>query len=194
MYNNFIEIINKNNGIITAKGALKQGISRMNLKKMTDAGMIKRVDYGIYVTDNFVYDDFYLFQVKHPNVVFSYNTALYFWGMTERTPSKMDVTTTINNSLDYCKNEVNIYRVKKEILNLGKAQVKTFTGKIVNCYNLERTVCDIINNKKNIDIEVANKAIKNAIKSKGFDANLMFEYAKKLKIYDKVETYMEAIL
>ncbi|MDO5556434.1 MAG: hypothetical protein Q4G09_07585 [Clostridia bacterium] len=53
---------------------------------------------------------------------------------------------------------------------------------------------NLINNKKNIDIEVANKAIKNAIKSKGFNASLMFEYAKKLKIYDKVETYMEAML
>lgn len=194
MYENFIKTMNNNNGIITAKEALKQGISRMNLKKMTDLGMIKRLDYGTYVTDKFVYDDFYLFQLKHPNTVFSYNTALYFWGMTERTPSKMDVTTSTNNSLDYCKNEVNIYRVKKEILNLGKIQTKTSTGKTVNCYNLERTVCDIINNKKNIDIEVANKSIKNAIKSTGFKANLMFEYAKKLKVYDKVETYMEAML
>lgn len=194
MYENFVKIINENDGIITAKEALKQGISRMNLKKMTDAKMIKRLKYGIYITDNFVYDDFYLFQLKHPNIVFSYNTALYFWGMTERTPSKMDITTTTNNSLDYCKNEVNIYRVKNEILNLGKVQTKTFTGKIINCYNLERTICDIINNKKNIDIEVANKAIKNAIKSKGFNVNLMFEYAKKLKVYDKVETYMEAML
>lgn len=194
MCENFIKIINKNNGIITAKEALKQGISRMNLKKMTDKGIIKRLDYGIYITDKFVYDDFYLFQLKHINTVFSYNTALYFWGMTERTPSKMDVTTLTNNSLGYCKNEVNIYRVKKEILNLGKVQTKTSTGKIVNCYNLERTVCDIINNKKNIDIEVANKAIRSAIKGKGFNANLMFEYAKKLKAYDKVETYMEAML
>lgn len=194
MYDKFIDEINKNNGVITAKQALKLGISRMNLKKMTDTGMIKRLDYGIYVTDKFVYDDFYLFQLKHPNTVFSYNTALYFHGMTERTPIKMDITTSQNNSLYYCKNEVNIYRVRKEILNLGKINAKTFTEKIVNCYNLERTVCDIINNKKNIDIEVANKAIKNCIKSKDFNSNLMFEYAKKLKVYEKVETYMEAML
>lgn len=30
----------------------------------------------------------------------------------------------------------------------------------VYAYNLERTVCDIINNKTNIDIEIANKAIR----------------------------------
>ena len=106
----------------------------------------------------------------------------------------MDVTTSLNNSLDYYKNEANIYRVKDEMLGLGKVKIKTPTGKLVNCYNLERTICDVINNKKNIDIEIANRAIKNSIKSKGFNSNLMFEYAKKLKVYDKVETYMEAIL
>lgn len=194
MYNKKLEIINENYGVITSKEALKKGISRMNLKKMTEIGMLKRLKYGVYSTDKFVYDDFYIFLLKHPNIVFSYNTSLYFHGMTERTPTKMDVTTATNNSLDYYKNEINIYRVNKEILNLGKIQIKTPTGKIVNAYNLERTVCDIINNKKNIDIEVANKAIKNCIRSKNFNSNLMFEYAKKLKVYDKVEDYMEAIL
>lgn len=194
MYNKKLEIINENYGVITAKEALKNGISRMNLKKMTEIGMLKRLKYGVYSTDKFVYDDFYIFWLKHPNIVFSYNTSLYFHGMTERTPTKMDVTTATNNSLDYYKNEINIYRVNKEILNLGKIQIKTPTGKIVNAYNLERTVCDIINNKKNIDIEIANKAIKNCIRSKKFNSNLMFEYAKKLKVYDKVEKYMEAIL
>ena len=64
----------------------------------------------------------------------------------------------------------------------------------MNSYNKERTVCDIINNKTNIELETANKAIKNCIKSNDFDANKMFEYAKKMKIYDKVRNYMEAII
>lgn len=194
MYEKFLKIIDENDGIITTNQAERNGISKMNLKKLVDSGRVKKIERAVYVTDKFVYDDFYLFQIKHPNVVFSYNTALYFHGMTERTPIKMDVTTSRNNSLNYCKNKVNVYRVKKEVLELGKKQIKTPTGKLVNTYNLERTVCDIINNKKNIDIEVANKAIKNCIKSKGFNANLMFEYAKKLKVYEKVETYMEAML
>jgi hypothetical protein len=59
---------------------------------------------------------------------------------------------------------------------------------------MERTVCDIINNKSNIDIETANKAIKKCIKSKEFNASRMFEYAKKMNIYDKVKNYMEAII
>jgi predicted transcriptional regulator of viral defense system len=194
MYENLINEINKKNGIITSKEAQKKGISRTILKKMTDNKLLNRIEYGIYVTDEFAYDEFYIFQLKHNNIAFSYNTALYLLEMSERTPSKMDVTTSRNNSLGYCRNEVNIYRVNKEILNLGKIKVKTPYGNIVNAYDKERTVCDIINNKSNIDIETANKAIKKCIKSKEFDANKMFEYAKKMKIYEKVKNYMEAII
>ena len=194
MSENIIKQINKNNGIITSKEAQKIGISRTILKKMTDNKMLNRIEYGIYVTEKFVYDEFYIFQLKHSNIIFSYNTSLYLLEMSERTPSKMDVTTSRNNSLGYCKNEVNIYRVNKEILNLGKSKIKTPYGNEVNVYNKERTVCDIINNKSNIDIEIANKAIKKCIKSKEFDANKIFEYAKKMKIYEKVKNYMEAII
>lgn len=194
MYENFINEINKNNGIITSKEAQEKGISRTALKNMTDNKLLNRIEYGIYVTDKFVYDEFYIFQLKHKNVVFSYNTSLYLLEMSERTPAKLDVTTNRNNSLGYCKNEINIYRVNKEILKLGKTKLKTPQGNVVNSYNKERTVCDIINNKTNIELETANKAIKNCIKSNDFDANKMFEYAKKMKIYDKVRNYMEAII
>ncbi len=194
MYEKYLNIINEVNGVITAKKAGKMGISRATLKDMTDKGIIRRVEYGVYATDKFIYDEYYLFQLKHPNVIFSYNTALYLQNMTERTPTKMDITTRSNNNLSRYKDKINLYRVNDSILNLGKIKVKTICGNEVNSYNLERTVCDIINNKANIDIEIANKAIKRCIKTKDFDANKMFDYAKKLKIYNKVKDYMEAII
>lgn len=194
MYEKFIDIINKNNGIITAKDAEIKGISRTMLKKMTDNCYIERIDYGVYATDKFIYDEYYLFQLKHKNIVFSYNTALYFQNMTERTPFKMDVTTKRNTNLTSYKEQINLYRVNEKILDLGKIKVVTPFGNSVYSYNLERTVCDIINNKTNIDIETANKAIRNCIKSKEFNANKMFEYAKKMKIYEKIKNYMEAII
>ena len=88
--------------------------------------------------------------------------------MTERTPFKMDVTTKRNTNLTSYKEQINLYRVNENILDLGKINVVTPFGNSVCAYNLERTVCDIINNKTNIDIEIANKAIRNCIKSKKF--------------------------
>lgn len=194
MYEKFINIINKSNGIITAKEAEKKGISRVYLKKMTDEGLIQRIEHGIYTTDKFIYDEYYIFCLKHSNIIFSYNTALYLQDMTERTPTKMDVTTKRSTNLSSYKDRINLYRVNDDILDLGKCKIKTIYGNTVTAYNLERTVCDIINNKSTIDIEIANKSIRRCIKSKNFDANKMFDYAKKMKIYDKVKNYMEAII
>lgn len=92
------------------------------------------------------------------------------------------------------KNKINLYRVNDNIIDLGKSKIETPYGNTVISYNLERTVCDIINNKSNIDIEIANKAIRRCIKSSSFNANKMFDYAKKMKMYEKVKNYMEAII
>lgn len=194
MYEKYIEIINENGGIITSKEANKKGISRTLLSKMVNNKIIERIDYGIYATDQFIYDEIFIFQIKHPNIVFSYNTALYLLNKTERTPEKIDITTTRNNSLDYCKNVANIHRVNSEIIDLGKIKVKTNTGKEVYSYNLEKTIVDIIANRNVMSIELSNKIIRNCIKEKSFNANKMFDYAKNMKVYDKVKDYMEAII
>ena len=194
MYEKYIKIINENSGIITTHKALVKGFTNHILKKMSNLNYIEKIERGIYATDKFIYDEYYIFQIKHPNAIFSYNTAFYFLGLTERTPSKMDVTVNRNLNLSNCKDNINLYRVNNNFLELGKIEVKTPYGNKVKSYNMERTVCDVINNKTNIDIEIANKAIKNCIKNKEFSASLMFEYAKKMKIYDKVKNYMEAII
>lgn len=194
MYEKYIQIINDNGGIITSKDANKNGISRTILSKMVKNESIERIDYGIYVTDEFVYDELFIFQLKHPNTVFSFNTALYLLDKTERTPEKFDITTTRNNSLGYCKDIANIHRVNNQMIELGKIKVSTNTGKKVFSYNIERTVVDIISNRNVIEIELANKVIRKCFKEKDFNVNLMFEYAKKLKAYDKVKNYMEAII
>ena len=117
MYEKYIEIINANGGIITSKDANKNGISRTILSKMVKNKSIERIDYGIYVTDEFICDELFIFQMKHPNTVFSFNTALYLLNKTERTPEKFDITTTRNNSLGYCKDIANIHRVNNMIKN-----------------------------------------------------------------------------
>ena len=194
MYDKYIEIINSNGSIITSKDANKKGISRTILSKMVKDKAIERIDYGIYATNKFIYDELFIFQMKHPNTVFSFNTALYLLNKTERTPEKIDITTTRNNSLGYCKNIANIHRVNNEMINIGKIKILTNTGKEVYSYNIEKTLVDIISDRNSMEIELANKIIRKCIKDKDFNVNNMFQYAKKLKVYDKVKNYMEAII
>ena len=194
MINKILKIMKKNNEIITPAQLEEKGISRVYLSRMEEEGLIERIDRGIYVTKDFKYDEYYLFQLKYPKAIFSYNTALYFYEMTERTPIKMDVTVYREYNPHRFKDLVNVYKISKELYNLGVTEKKSPQGMKVKTYNLERTVCDIIKDKDSLDIEIRNKAIKKAIKSKEFNASKMFEYAKKMNIYDKVKNYMEAII
>jgi len=194
MYKKILKIMKNNNELITPAQLEEKGISRVYLSKMQEEGIIERIERGIYVTKDFKYDEYYLFQLKYPKAIFSYNTALYFYEMTERTPIKMDVTVYREYNPHRFKDFVNVYKVNKEFFDLGVVEKKSPQGMKVKTYNLERTVCDIIKDKDSIDIEIRNKAIKKCIKNKEFNASKMFEYAKKMNIYDKVKNYMEAII
>ena len=194
MIDRILKIMKENNEIITPSILEEKGISRVYLSKMEKEGIIEKIDRGIYVTEDFKYDEYYLFQLKYPKAIFSYNTALYFYEMTERTPIKMDVTVYREYNPHRFKDLVNVYKVSKELYNLGVTERKSPQGMKVKTYNLERTVCDIIKDNASLDIETRNKAIKKCIKSKEFSASRMFEYAKKMNIYDKVKNYMEAII
>ena len=194
MYKKILKIMKNNNELITPAQLEEKGISRVYLSRMEEEGIIERIERGIYVTKDFKYDEYYLFQLKYPKAIFSYNTALYFYEMTERTPIKMDVTVYREYNPHRFKDFVNVYKVSKELYDLGVIEKKSPQGMKVKTYNLERTVCDIIKDKDSIDIEIRNKAIKKVIKSKEFNASKMFEYAKRMNIYDKVKNYMEAII
>lgn len=194
MIDKVLSIMKKNNNIITPSILEAYGVSRMYLSKMEKKGMIEKIARGIYVTKDYKYDEYHIFQLRYPKTIFSYNTALYLYEMTERTPINMDVSIPKNYNPYLFKDFVNVYRINEEIFELGESYKETPLGTKVRVYNLERTVCDIIKNKDSIDIEIRNKAIKNCIKNKTFNASLMFEYAKKMKIYDKVKNYMEAII
>lgn len=194
MYEKILEEAKKKDGIITTSDVEKMNYSRMTLTNMVKDGLLVREDSGIYLTQDADYDEFYIFQLKHPNAIFSHNTALYFFNKTERTPIKIDVTVHNTYNASSFGDTYVVYYVKKEILNMGVTEVVSPQGQKVKCYNLERTVCDIIKNTKNIDIETRNKAIKECIRDKSFDGNLMYEYAKKMGIYKKLSTMMEVLI
>ncbi len=194
MIDKVLSIMKENNNIITPSILERYGVSRIYLSKMEKKGIIEKITRGIYATKDYKYDEYHVFQLRYPKTIFSYNTALYLYEKTERTPINMDVSIPKNYNPYLFKDLVNVYRINEEIFELGSSYKETPLGTKVRVYNLERTVCDLIKDKDSMDIEIRNKAIKNCIKSKEFNASLMFEYAKKMKIYDKVKNYMEAII
>lgn len=190
-----LKLLSSKNGIILRKDLVKLNIPTMYLSNLVKEGVIERVGVGVYFDRNTFGDDFFKIQTVSKNAIFSNNTALYFHGLSKRTPITYDMTVPHNYNGSLMNNKfINLFRVKKEILSLGVVYMISPQGKEVKLYDKERTICDIIKNKKKIDNEIINQAIKNYISSDDLDIYKLTEYAKKLKVDKKVNKYLEVLL
>ena len=172
---NIREIIEKNNGIITAREVSEYNIDSWYLTHMVRNGELERVSRGVYfspIYDN--YDELYFFQIKNKVCIYSYQTALYLHGLTERVPFIDEVTVYQGYNAWRIKDIVNVYQIKREWYTIGLSEVKTSMGNIVKVYDMERTICDIVRNRKHQDPEIFSKAWK-------------FYLKKNLKIFGSLE-------
>ena len=180
------------NGYLTTKDVNDNNIPRFYLTKLIKEGKIERVSRGVYIKKNELVDEFVILQSKSKNAIYSNTTALYLHGFSNRIPIKYDVT--INNGYNgflQKENNVNLFYTKRELLDLGVINYKLDSGNIIRVYDLDKTICDIIKNKKKIDAEIFNKAIREYFYSKKKNTLKLYEYAKKMNIYNKVRATFE---
>ena len=180
------------NGYLTTKDVTDNNIPRFYLTKLMKESKIERVSRGVYIKKNELVDEFVILQSKSKNAIYSNTTALYLHGFSNRIPIKYDITINsgYNGSLQKEKN-VNLFYTKRELLKLGVINYKLDSGNIIRVYDLDKTICDIIKNKKKIDAEIFNKAIKEYFYSKKKNTLKLYEYAKKMNIYNKVRDTFE---
>jgi hypothetical protein len=182
------------NGYLTTKNVTDNNIPRFYLTKLIKENKIERVSRGVYIKRNILVDEFVVLQSKSKYAIYSNTTSLYLHGFSNRIPIKYDITTKsgYKGSLQKVDN-VNLFYTKKELLDLGVTYYKLDSGNIIKVYDLERTICDIIKNKKKIDAEIFNKAIREYFYSKKKNTLKLYEYAKKMNIYNKVRDTFEVL-
>ena len=184
-------IIRKNNGIIYAKKLESYKMNRHVLNSLVEKGILKRIEHGIYASPDKNINEFWLMGEKYKNGIFSHNTALYFYGMTDRTPLKLDMTFPSNNRVN--NDLLNVHYIKKEYHNLGLTELKLSDDSIIRIYNIERTICDIIRDRNKLDLQIFNTAIREYMKRKDKNLIRLAEYAKKFNIEKILKQYMEVL-
>ena len=180
------------NGYLTTKDVTDNNIPRTYLTKLIKKNKIERVSRGVYIKKNVLVDEFVILQSKSKYAIYSNTTALYLHGFSNRIPIRYDITVKsgYKGSLQKEKN-INLFYTKRELLELGVIDYKLDSGNIIRVYDLDKTICDIIKNKKKIDAEIFNKAIREYFYSKKKNTLKLYEYAKKMNIYNKVRDTFE---
>ena len=187
------EKLNKTGGVITSKELKNSNIPTIYLTRMVEKGEIIRADRGIYIDSNRDYDEYYFFHNRCKVAVFSYVSALYLQGFTDIIPNEMEVTVYKGYNPHRISGNVRIHYVTKEIYDLGMTECQTMFGNTVKVYDLERTICDFIKNRSEIETELFSKTINKYVRHGNKDLNKLYEYSKKMKIYEKVKEILEVV-
>ena len=185
------EFLKEHKGYITSGELEELGISRVNIPKLIQQGILRKVAHGIYIDYNLIEDEYYILQKRYNHIIFSHNTALHLWQLSERAPYELDVTTYHDKKI---RDNVRIHHVSKEKLDIGVVTIESPYGNPIIVYNKERCICDMLKNSTEYDPEQYSKILKTYFKSNYKNLQLLDEYAKIFKVYDKLTTIMEVLM
>lgn len=189
------QLVEKGNGYLVTADVVESGISKPTLAQYVKQKEMERVAHGIYLSKDAWPDSFYQLYLRSRRIVFSFDSALYLHGMTDREPFRITVTTPAGYNDTHLKKEgIKVVHAIPEWYDLGRTTIKTNYGNEVPVYDRERCICDIIRNKSEIEIQTFQTAMKEYMYGKGKNLMNLMKYAEAFGIQDRVRLYTEVML
>lgn len=190
-----IKMAKENNGTVTTAMVVAAGISRGNIKYLVDKGMIEKSARGVYVLPEMWDDEIFNLQSRFKRGIYSHETALFLLDLTDRTPNRYYMTFPANYNLTKPKEEnIRCTQCKEDLYELGVTEVLTPGGNTVRAYGVERTLCDVLRSRSQVDIQVVTEAFKRYATRTDKNIPILSEYAKKLKVEQRLRAYLEVLL
>ncbi len=190
------KIAGQSEGIVTTKQIEEAGLSRAIIKNFVEKDLLVKEAHGIYTISSMLVDEYKLLQMRSGKIIFSYGTALYLHGMSDRIPHVLEVTVPQGYNVSRIKKDhldVRFHYVRSEWWNLGMMKILTPLGVEVTVYDKERCICDLINSKKKMDMQLYSQAIKDYFKTSP-DLRKILNYGKVLGVEEEIRIYLEVLL
>lgn len=193
--NQVLNFMENNSDSITIEEINKLNIPRITLTRLIDKNLIERIKTGLYVKKNSWGDEYFNLIYNNNYATYSHLTSLYLNDLCERVPMEYDITVKQNYSGSLRNNnKVKLYYVSEENYELGLINITSPQGRTIQCYDVERCLCDLIKCKNKIYMEYLKYAFSEYYKVQKNDIKKLYEYAKKLNVYEKVKEFMEVFL
>jgi predicted transcriptional regulator of viral defense system len=189
------DILRRQHGVLTTADLTRVGIPRTYLSILEKRGDIQRVARGQYAAPDAMVDEMAGFQAQYKAAIFSHETALYLHELTDRSPLFFSVTVPSGyNATNLKAQGARVYFVNRKLYSLGTAIIKSPHGNDLQTFGLERTICDIIRSRNQIDIQFIGEALKRYVRWEDRDIDLLFRYAKQFSIEKVIRPYIEVLL
>ena len=171
-----------NNGVLNLKSLKEVNLSRQSIYNFIKRNNMEKVGPGIYISKETLEDEAYVLSLRCPKGVISHDDALYYYGLVDREPMTHNITIYSGyNPTALTRAGYKVYTVKQ-------------FGHEIPMYDLERTVCDLVRNRSNFEIQDFNAALKSYVKRNDKDLNRLMFYAKTFRLEKIIKQYMEILL
>ena len=182
-------------GTIQTFQVINNGISKSVFYEYVKERGLEQAAHGVYVSQDTWTDAMYILHLRCRQAVFSHETALFFHDLTDREPLKYTITVrTGYNPSRLQEDGFKVYTIKKELQEIGITTMQTSFGNSVPVYNMERTICDLLRSRKNIEIQIFQDALKQYFRCKDKNLRMLMKYAATFHVENILSPYLEVLL
>ena len=191
------QVIIEKGGIAKTSDFVAAGIPAVDIVNLCNTGFLERIRHGYYqLADGNTSSEEQLIATLIPKAIICVESALFHYGYSDFAPRKWSIAVPRSMSrtkLDIDALELQTYYVQSEIYELGKTTAD-FNGVMLPVYDRERTICDCFKYRSRLDHEIFRKALNAYAKDEKKNLQNLSIYAKKLRVYKKVNELMSVLL
>ena len=188
----FVELVG---GVASSSQLKSAGFSAGLIAHASEGGRIERLTRGVYCTPDVFNDDFLVISARWKKSIFSHASALYLNGLSDRLPVAQSVTVPRGYNQVRLIEEfpgIQIHWVRPDIYELGATNIMTPSGNRVRCYNSERSIADLIRQRKlgGVDAQLARDAIGGYFNSRDKDLHELARMCEALGVRRELQVYL----
>ena len=188
-------LLNEYKGTIQTFQVINNEISKTVFYNYVKERGLEQVAHGVYVSPSTWTDAMYILHLRCGQAVFSHETALFFHDLTDRESLKYALTVKTGYNPSHLQEDgFRVYTIKKELHEVGITTMQTPFGHTVPVYDMERTICDLLRSRKNIEIQVFRDALKQYARRKDKNLRMLMKYASMFHVEKRLRTYLEVLL
>lgn len=188
-------LLAEQDGMLQTSQAVARGIVKPIFYEYIKERKLEQVAHGIYVSEDTWIDAMFLLHLRCGQAVFSHESALFFYDLTDREPSPYAITVRRGYSTTRLKAEgLSVYTIKPELFDVGVSSGQTPFGHTVPVYDMERTICDLLRSRSRIEIQTFQGALKAYARRKDKNLRALMQYAGMFKVEKILRQYLEVLL
>ena len=190
-YENLKAEFDKCGGLMRTGELRKLGFHSRKIAGLVDKGVLAKIKTGVYEMGSEVVPDEIMLMKLFPTAVIYLESALLHYGYTDRIPTTWQIAVDKNIAKSQFRISyppVTPFYLDGRYIDIGKTEYE-MKGTLIRIYDKERTVCDTLRYANKLDSEVFNTAIQRYVKDREKNISRLMEYAKNLRVTNKVKTY-----